>query len=104
MTVPHLDRRQVLKLFGTLAAAGATGAVAGCTSQPEGSAMEQPSGQTITVGLMAPALGPYAKIGDDISKGFKLYLETHAGLLGRHKVDLKIAEEGATAEAASAAV
>ena len=100
----HLDRRQVLKLFGAAAAASATGAVTGCTSAPQGTAMEQPSGRTITVGLMSPALGPYSKIGDDITKGFKLYLEDNANRLGRHYVDLKTAEEGATAESAVAAV
>jgi branched-chain amino acid transport system substrate-binding protein len=66
--------------------------------------MERPSGKVIRVGLVAPTLGPYAKIGDDIEKGFKLYLANHDNLLGRHKVDLKTADEGATPESASVAV
>jgi len=99
----HLDRRQVLRIFGAIAAAGATGAAASCTSEPGGTAMEVPSGRTISVGLISPALGPYAKVGDDIQKGFKLYLEDHDYLLGRHHVDLKTAEEGATPQSASAA-
>lgn len=100
----HLDRRQVLRILGAIAAAGATGAAASCSSEPTGNDMERPSGRVIRVGLIAPALGPYSKIGDDIQKGFKLYLDDHDFLLGRHKVDLKTAEEGATPESASAAV
>ena len=99
----HLDRRQVLRIFGAFAAVGATAAAASCTSEPEGTAMEVPSGRTIKVGLISPALGPYAKIGDDIQKGFKRYLEDHGDLLGRHHVDLKTAEEGATPQSAAAA-
>ena len=66
--------------------------------------MEQPSGRTITVGLIVPALGPFAIIGNDIQQGFKLYLDGHGYLLGRHRVDLRSAEEGASPEAAMAAV
>jgi len=69
-----------------------------------GMQMEQPSGRTIMIGLVAPALGPYAGIGNDIQRGFKLFLEDNDQLLGLHRVDLRTAEEGATAESASAAV
>ncbi len=99
----HLGRRQVLKIFGAMAAVGATGAAAACTSEPQGTAMEQPSGKTIKIGLISPALGPYSKIGDDIQKGFKLYLQDHNNLLGRHRVDLRSAEEGASPASAIAA-
>jgi branched-chain amino acid transport system substrate-binding protein len=101
--VSPLDRRQVLKLFGALAAVGTTGAGTACSTAPTGSQMEQPSGHTIKVGLISPALGPYAKIGADISNGFKLYLADNEGLLGRHYVDLKVAEEGSTAASAKSA-
>ncbi|HLT11813.1 MAG TPA: ABC transporter substrate-binding protein [Micromonosporaceae bacterium] len=100
----YLDRRQVLKLFGAVAAVGATGSAAACTASPMGMQMEQPSGRTIMIGLVAPALGPYAGIGNDIQRGFKLFLEDNDQLLGLHRVDLRTAEEGATAESASAAV
>ena len=100
----QLDRRQVLRLFGAVAAVGATGAATACTDEPLGTQMERPSGRTITIGLITPALGPFAFIGNDIQRGFKLFLEDHGSLLGRHNVDLRSAEEGATPEAASAAV
>jgi branched-chain amino acid transport system substrate-binding protein len=91
-------------LFGAIAAAGVTGAAAGCTSDPEGSEMEQPSGVAINIGLISPALGPYSTIGADITKGFKLFLADHDNLIGRHRVSLKTAEEGATPESAVAAI
>ncbi|HEX6873703.1 MAG TPA: ABC transporter substrate-binding protein [Micromonosporaceae bacterium] len=101
--MPQLDRRQVLKLFGAIAAAGVTGSAAACTSGPNGEEMEQPSGLSINVGLIAPALGPYSRIGAEITRGFRLYLDDHDGLLGRHQVKVKTAEEGTNADSAVAA-
>jgi branched-chain amino acid transport system substrate-binding protein len=91
-------------MFGTLAAVGATGGVAACAADPPGSAMEQPSGRTIKVGLISPARGPYREVGADITNGFELYLADHSGLLGRHRVELTVEDEGANAETAVAAV
>ena len=91
-------------MFGTLAAVGATGGAAACAADPPGTAMEQPSGRTIKVGLISPAVGPYRTVGADITNGFKLYLADHGNLLGRHRVDLRIEDEGATAALAVAAV
>jgi branched-chain amino acid transport system substrate-binding protein len=99
-----LDRRQILRMFGALAAVGATGGVSACTEAPSGTAMEQPSGRTIKVGLVAPALGDYRAIGGDITNGFKLYLSDHGNLLGRHRVELRIEDEGPTPTSAVAAV
>lgn len=91
-------------MVGGLAAAGFAGtATAACTSEPEGTAMEQPSGRTIIVGLIAPAVGAYGAIGDEITKGFKLFLKNTESRAGTHNVDLQVAEEGATAETAAAA-
>jgi branched-chain amino acid transport system substrate-binding protein len=99
-----LDRRQVLKMFGAVAAAGAAGGLSGCGTDTPSGTMEQPSGRTITVGLIAPAVGAYRKMGDDITKGFKLYLEDHANLLGRHYVNLITEDEGNSADTTTAAV
>ena len=103
--VPTFDRRDILRMFGAVAAVGATGGLAACAAKPALSQGQVPlSGLTITIGLVAPAVGPFAKIGDDIQKGFKLYLDNNQGLLGPHKVDLKVVEEGATVESAVNAV
>lgn len=103
-SVSHLDRRQLLRLVGAVAAVGAAGGAAACAPQPTGTELERPNGRTIRIGLITPALGPYAKIGDDIQKGFKLFVADHDNLLGLNKVDLRTAEEGATPESAAAAV
>jgi branched-chain amino acid transport system substrate-binding protein len=97
------DRRQMLRLIGAIAAVGATGAAAACSTALPAAQLEVPTGRTITIGLIAPALGPYAKIGDDIQKGFKLFLADNDNLLGLNKVDLRTAEEGPTPESAVAA-
>jgi branched-chain amino acid transport system substrate-binding protein len=99
-----LDRRQVLRILGAAAAFGAVGGAGACAGPSEGDDSEQPSGQTINIGFISPALGPYAKVGDDIQKGFRLYLNDHSNLLGRHTVNLKTAEEGPSPESAAAAV
>lgn len=100
----QLDRRQLLRIFGGLAAAGVAGTAAGCTSEPEGNAMEQPSGRTIVIGFIAPAVGAYGAIGDEITKGMKLYLSESNHLVGTHRADVRVAEEGANADSAAAAV
>jgi len=91
-------------MLGAAAAAGATGGLTGCGSNDPTGAMEQPSGRTITVGLISPATGAFRKMGDDITKGFKLYVEDHANLLGRHYVNLVTEDEGNSAETATRAV
>jgi len=91
-------------MFGAVAAAGAAGGLSGCGSDAGTGTIERPSGRTITVGLISPAVGAYRKIGDDISKGFKLYLEDHANLLGTHFVKLVTQDEGGSAENAANAV
>ena len=99
-----VERRQLLRMVGAVAVVGATGAVASCSSALPVAAPEVPSGRTVSIGLISPALGAFAKIGDDIQKGFKLYLEDNDNLLGLNLVDLRTAEEGPTPEAASVAV
>ena len=103
--VPTFDRREILRMFGAVAAVGATGGLAACAAEPVLTQGQVPvSGLTVTIGLVAPAVGPFAKIGDDIQKGFKLYLANNQGLLGPHRVELKVVEEGATVESAVNAV
>ncbi len=105
VSLPSVDRRQFLRLFGAVAAVGATGGLAACGSDPlPGGTELQPSGFTIGIGLVAPTAGPFARIGEDIQKGFSLFLAGNRGMLGPHNVDLKIVDEGASAETAVAAV
>lgn len=99
-----IDRRQLLRMIGAIAAVGATGVAAACSSSLPAAQVEVPSGRTISIGLISPALGAFAKIGDDIQKGFKLYLADNDNLLGLNRVELRTAEEGPTPESAGAAV
>jgi branched-chain amino acid transport system substrate-binding protein len=101
--VSHLDRRQVLRLFGAAAAVGATGAVGACGSTETPGEVEQQSSRKVRVGLLAPATGPYLSIGADITQGFKLYLADNNNRLGLHEVELVSADEGRTAQSAQEA-
>jgi branched-chain amino acid transport system substrate-binding protein len=58
----------------------------------------------IKVGLVAPTSGIYKMIGDELTKGFDLYLALHNSTLGGRKVTLVKADEGGTAESGRAAV
>jgi branched-chain amino acid transport system substrate-binding protein len=98
-----MDRRDVLKLLGVAAAAGVTGAVSGCAAEAVGTPMEQPNGRSLVIGLVAPAVGAFGKVGDDIAKGFRLYLADHDNLIARYRADLRVVEEGNTTAAAVSA-
>jgi branched-chain amino acid transport system substrate-binding protein len=103
--VPSLDRRQLLRIFGAVAAAGATGTLLGCSDDPTGAGDPMPtSGLTVRIGLVVPSSGPLAVIGEEIKRGFQRQLAGNGGLLGPHNVNLQIVDEGATAESALAAV
>jgi branched-chain amino acid transport system substrate-binding protein len=98
-----LDRRQLLRIFGAVAAAGATSSLAAaCGADSEDGLTD--SGLTVRIGLVVPSSGPYARIGADIERGFRLYLSANNNRLGPHTVDLRTADEGETTESALAAV
>jgi branched-chain amino acid transport system substrate-binding protein len=91
-------------MFGAAAVLGASAAAASACDLGPAPAAGKPNGRTVRIGLVTPALGDYARIGDDIQKGFRLYLTMNGGLFGGSTVDLRAAEEGPTPEAAAAAV
>jgi branched-chain amino acid transport system substrate-binding protein len=99
-----LDRRQLLRLFGAVAAVGATSSLAAACGADLPDDTIQRSGLTIRVGLVVPSSGPLARIGADIERGFRLFLDANSGLLGPHYVDVRVADEGETPESALAAV
>src|SRR5689334_22948284 len=74
--------------------------VPGCSS---GSSAEAGSSGTIKIGLVAALSGVYQSVGVDIRDGFQLYLDTHGGQLGGHRVDVKVADEGEGAKTAQPA-
>jgi branched-chain amino acid transport system substrate-binding protein len=99
--VSELDRRQLLKLFGALGAAGmAAPALAACTSSDAGATDSSP----VRIGLIVPQSGANKPIGDDLNAGFQLYLNLHNGQLGGHPVQLIVVDEGETADSGKVAV
>ena len=54
--------------------------------------------EPVKIGLIAPQTGGYKAIGDDITRGFRLFLEMNDSRLGGHPVQLLIADEGDTSK------
>ncbi len=100
----QMDRRRALKLFGALGAtsfATACSAVAGGDEKPGGDAT---SSRSVRIGLVVPGTGGLKQIGDEMQRGFQLYLKLNQGKFGGHQVELIVQDEGATAESGKAAV
>jgi branched-chain amino acid transport system substrate-binding protein len=95
-----MDRRQALKL---LAGLGGAGLLAACNSDGDDTGTLV-SDRQLRIGLVAPQTGGYKAIGDDIVRGFQLFLELNDGRLGGHPVQLVVADEGDTADSGKAAV
>lgn len=73
--------------IAALAAAAVLLAAAACTDSPGDAG-------TVKVGLLVSLSGTYTTVGEDMQRGFKLYLDTHDGTLGGRKVDLIVGDEG----------
>ncbi|WP_203710590.1 ABC transporter substrate-binding protein [Asanoa siamensis] len=100
----QMDRRKALRLFAGL---GAAGFLAGCGTGSAGEAAEANelvSDEPIKIGLIAPQTAGYKDIGDEIARGFNLYLEMNDQRLGGHQVQLLVADEGETVESGKAAL
>ncbi len=82
--------RRVLASFAT--AATLVTAVTACSGSSLDNPSKQPAGN-LKVGLMWPMSGPYKAIGDDLSKGFQLYLDNHGNKLGGHPIESIYADE-----------
>jgi branched-chain amino acid transport system substrate-binding protein len=52
----------------------------------------------VKIGFVAPLSGPFATVGDDMRRGFRLYLERHEGRLGGRQVNVVEVDEGAGPE------
>jgi branched-chain amino acid transport system substrate-binding protein len=96
-----MERRQALKLLSLL---GATGLLAACGSNTDFGSDDQVSDEPVRIGLIAPRSGPLQAIGEEIVRGFELYLALNKNLLGGHPVDLLTADEGDTPATGRAAL
>jgi branched-chain amino acid transport system substrate-binding protein len=97
-----MNRRQAMKI---LAALGATGLAAACAN---GDDTDEPTLTTsdvpLKIGLLVPQTGGLKAIGEDIVRGFQLYVDLNEGRLGGHPVQLETANEGDTAGAGVASL
>jgi branched-chain amino acid transport system substrate-binding protein len=99
--VSELDRRQLLKVFGALGTAGVAAPLLGACRTTTSAASES---SPVRIGLIVPTAGANKAIGDELTKGFRLYLSLHGNRLGGHPVQLVLAEEGESAQSGRAAV
>jgi branched-chain amino acid transport system substrate-binding protein len=94
--VSQINRRQALKL---LAALGATGVASACATEDDPD--EEPSIPTsdvpVRIGLLVPKTGGLKTVGEDVVRGFQLFIDLNGGRLGGHPVELETADEGDTA-------
>ncbi|WP_205779457.1 ABC transporter substrate-binding protein [Micromonospora aurantiaca] len=82
-----MTTRSMRRRIAALAAAAVLLAAAACTDSPGDAG-------TVKVGLLVSLSGTYTTVGEDMQRGFKLYLDTHGGKLGGRKVDLIVGDEG----------
>jgi branched-chain amino acid transport system substrate-binding protein len=68
-------------------------ALSGCAGSSLGDEDSGADDGPINIGLLYPQSGPYKALGDDILKGWELYLSTHDGKLGGRKVNTVQADE-----------
>ncbi len=77
-------KKSIKQLAGVLASAAAASLLA----LPQAQAADK-----IKVGLMLPATGTYAKLGNAITNGFKLYVAEHGGKIGGLDVEYSVVDD-----------
>lgn len=97
--MPQMNRRQVL---GLLAALGTTGIAAACGADDSGDSGLK--SDPVQIGLLVPQSGGLKSVGEELVRGFQLFLNVNNNRLGGHPVELEIGNEGETAESGVAAL
>ncbi|MGI5212681.1 ABC transporter substrate-binding protein [Plantactinospora sp. CA-290183] len=97
----QLDRRRALKLLGAL---GVTGLAAACSRSADDEAGDLVSDRPVRIGMITAQTGGFKPVGDEILRGFQLYLDLNDQRLGGHPAELIVADEGATVQSGRAAL
>jgi branched-chain amino acid transport system substrate-binding protein len=98
----QLSRRDALRLFASLGAAGAAvPLLSACDSSSDSGSTAQAKG-SVKIGLLLPETGANKPLGDDMRNGFELFLELNGTRLGGYDVQLIRADEGETGESGKA--
>ncbi|MGW1993024.1 ABC transporter substrate-binding protein [Embleya sp. NPDC001921] len=66
-----------------------------CSGSAAGDDKAKASEAVARIGLLTPASGPYAAVGEDTRAGLELYRDTHGGKLGGLKAEILVRDEGA---------
>lgn len=101
--LPDIDRRQVLKIFGALGAAGLASACS-VASDDEGSDQAPTSSTPVRIGLVVPRTGGLKSVGEEMLNGLQLYLNLNGLRFGGHPVELLVQDEGSSVESGTTAV
>lgn len=101
MEHPALTRRRLLGLFG---AAAALPVLSACGSSVGGGGAAPAAGGAIKVGLVVPQSGVYAALGEDMTRGWNLWLDANGGKFGDHTVETVAVDEGETPQTGVPAV
>ena len=93
-----ISRRRMLGLLAAGSALTACGSAAAPALAPPTPAPH------VKIGVVYPQSGPNAAFGNDLKRGWDLWLQQNQGLLGQYVADVVPADEGTTPQAATAAV
>lgn len=99
-----MDRRRALGLFAGLGAAGFLAACGSDDTAEAAAGNQLVSDEPIKIGLIVPQTAGYKAIGDDLTRGFNLFLQMNDQRLGGHQVQLVVADEGNSVESGKAAL
>ncbi|GII24895.1 ABC transporter substrate-binding protein [Planosporangium mesophilum] len=100
----ELTRRQALRLLAALGVGGAAAPILSACGIGSGDRQSATTLDPVRIGLVVPQSGMYKTIGDELSRGFDLYLSLNNKSLGGRPANLITVDEGETAESGKAAV
>lgn len=98
---PLFTRRRLLGLFG---AAATIPLLSACGSSVDGGAAGGAESGAVRVGLVVPQSGVYSSLGQDMQRGWELWMQRNGQAFGDYEVTTVIADEGETPQTGVPAV